>query len=227
MAAMPVYARAKFGSSCRGLLERIERLLELARELFVNAERVLVNGLEGCGGKSSADLVELHRGWRGVAQSLANRRRQLGKARSECPAYWRRVISDFASTLPLTASRAIAEISYLSPRKSISPVITALTPWFTATSRADCSSSLSVGLRKFLGQLARIAATVDVDKAGAFQGHTEHRLQRVIQNRVAGMVRKVANQHRDRAMRDGFRGLLPPDDDTRKFRLRSPQSERP
>ena len=64
----------------RSLLERIERLLEFARELFVDADSVLVNSLKRCGGKTSADFIELHRGGRGVAQGFANRRRQLGKA---------------------------------------------------------------------------------------------------------------------------------------------------
>ena len=54
---------------------------------------------------------------------------------------------------------------------------------------------------KLLGKLSRIAAAEDVDEARAFQSHAKHRLKRVIQNRVAGMIRKVAHQHRDWDMR--------------------------
>ena len=61
--------------------------------------------------------------------------------------------SALASTLPLTASSAMAAISYWSPRRLMSPVITAFTPWFMATRRDDCSSRTSVGLGSFLASL--------------------------------------------------------------------------
>ena len=44
----------------RSLLERIKRILELTRELLVDALSVFVNSLKRCGGKPSANLIELH-----------------------------------------------------------------------------------------------------------------------------------------------------------------------
>ena len=208
MAAMPVYARANFGSRFCGFLEGIEGLLKVAGELFVDAKRILMDGVERCGGKTSADLVELDRGRCRVAQTRAQRRGQPGKLAQGISCLLATVISALASTSPLTASRAVAEMSYLSPcridvARNDGIDATGLLPPAVPTARRDSRSDLG----EFFGQHASIRAAVGVDKARALECHPEHRLQRVIQHRVAGMVREVANEHRNRCMVQSFRGL--------------------
>jgi hypothetical protein len=63
-----------------GFLEGVEGLLELARELLLDAESVFVDGFERCGGKSSADFAKLHRSGRDVAQCLTNGSGEFGEA---------------------------------------------------------------------------------------------------------------------------------------------------
>ena len=62
------------------VFENINGMSASYRELFINTKSVLVNGLQRCSLKASADFAELHRGGGCVAQSFANRHRQLGEA---------------------------------------------------------------------------------------------------------------------------------------------------
>src|SRR5262249_28077002 len=56
---------------------------------------------------------------------------------------------------------------------------------------------LARGIGKFLRELARAVATVGVDETGAFERYVEHRLERVIENGVSGMICKIRHQNTD------------------------------
>src|SRR4029077_186735 len=48
--------------------------------------------------------------------------------------------------------------------------------------------------RKLSGELASVAAVEGIDKAGSFKREVEHRLEGVVENRIASMIREIRDQ---------------------------------
>ena len=169
--------------------------------MLIDPDRIQVNRFQRCCPETSADLIELFRGRRGIAQGFADRGSQPGQAAQNVL-----LVGD----ADLLMSQHLPADSSVQRRHRYFVLISAqvdLASNYHVDALAHgnlprgCLFEFVRGIGKFLGQLARIFAAVDVDKAGAFQSHAQHWLQGVIQYRVACLVPEVANQHRDRIMR--------------------------
>ncbi len=143
-ADIPEYARAKFGSSSAALEKDCNASWILPADCCsmamlywcTTSSEAAVNAPPAACSWADSEVVSPN-ALRSGAASLGMVRRTSSLLAA--------VASALAMTLPVCASSAVAEMLYLSPRRLSSPVITAPIPWLTATRRAGCSSSLSVG----------------------------------------------------------------------------------
>ena len=144
------------------------------------------------GGKCPSGALELSRLRRSVAQRLTNRGYDLGNGAHKLILIGRR-------GLGLSESIARSCIQCYGGNN----VVIAAPADLARDNRANALAErhqprwllieLIGGIRKFLGEFTRPAAVVGVDKAGAFQRHIEHRLQRAIKNRIAGVIGEVSH----------------------------------